>query len=259
MTRVTAENILIATGGRPFKPDIPGADLLITSDEIFDLPEFPKRVVVAGAGYIALEFAGILRGLGAEVTVVYRGHGVLRGFDDDIRAHLLEELQARGIRFVFDTVFERIEKKPDGLHAICRNGAALVADQVLMAAGRRAHTAGIGLERAGVKLGENGAVMVDDYSRTSARHIFAVGDVTDRVNLTPVAIHESMCLIETLFKDNPTRPDHGCIATAVFTQPPVGTRRTDRGRGARAVRRGRHLSHPFPAACAIPSPGAPSG
>ncbi len=221
--RVTAEHILVATGGRPFKPDIPGADLLITSDEVFDLPEFPKRVVIAGAGYIALEFAGILRGLGAEVTVVYRGHGVLRGFDEDVRATVLEELSARGIRFVFDTVFARIEKKPDGLHAICKNGAALVADQVLMAAGRRAHTAGVGLERAGVTLGETGAVMVDDYSRSSARHIFAVGDVTDRVNLTPVAIHESVCLIETLFKDNPTRPDHARIATAVFTQPPVGT------------------------------------
>jgi glutathione reductase (NADPH) len=220
---VTAENILIATGGRPFVPQIPGAEHLITSDEIFDLPEMPRRFVVAGAGYIALEFACILRGLGAEVTVVYRGQGVLRGFDDDVRTAVQEEMEAKGIGFVFNTVFERIDKKADGLHIRLSNGDTLTADQALMAAGREAHTKGLGLEKAGVALDENGAVLVDSFSRTSQSNIFAVGDVTDRVNLTPVAIHESMCLIETLFKDNPTKPDHGDIATAVFTQPPVGT------------------------------------
>lgn len=221
--RVTAENILIATGGRPYMPDIPGAEHMITSDAVFDLLEFPKRVVIAGAGYIALEFAGIFSGLGAEVTVVYRGQGVLRGFDDDIRKTVLEELSAKGIRFVFDTVFERIDKKPDGLHAICKNGTALVADQVLMAAGRRPNTPGLGLEEIGVDLTYTGAVAVDPYLRTNVPNIYAVGDVTHRVNLTPVAIHESMCLIETLFRNNPTSPDHDCVATAVFTQPPVGT------------------------------------
>ncbi len=220
---VTAENILIATGGRPHVPAIPGAEHLITSDEIFDLPELPRRFVVVGAGYIALEFACILHGLGAEVTVVYRGQGVLRGFDDDVRAAVQEEMEAKGIRFVFNAVFEQIDKKADGLHIRLSNGDTLTADQALMAAGRQAHTKGLGAEKAGVTLDKGGAVVVDAFSRTSQKNIFAVGDVTNRVNLTPVAIHESMCLIETLFKDNPTKPDHADIATAVFTQPPVGT------------------------------------
>lgn len=221
--RFTAENILIATGGRPYMPDIPGAEHMITSNEVFDLPRFPKRVVIAGAGYIALEFAGIFHGLGAEVTVVYRGTGLLRGFDDDIRETLLEELSARGIRFVFETVFTRIEKKSDGLHAFCKNGESLVADQILMAAGRRPNTAELGLEAAGVQLDGDGAVVVDDHLRSSVPHVFAVGDSTHRLNLTPVAIHEAMCLIETLFRDNPTPPDHDHVATAVFSQPPVAT------------------------------------
>lgn len=220
---VTAENILIATGGRPFMPDIPGAEHLITSDEIFDLPELPRRFVVVGAGYIALEFACILRGLGAEVTVVYRRQGVLRGFDEDVRAAVQEEMEAKGIRFIFDTTLKQVDKKSDGLHIALSNGDTLVADQALMAAGREPHTRGLGTEKAGVALDDDGAVVVDSYSRTSRENIFAVGDVTDRVNLTPVAIHESMCLIETLFRNNPTRPDHADIATAVFTQPPVGT------------------------------------
>jgi glutathione reductase (NADPH) len=220
--RVTAENILIATGGRPYMQDIPGHELMITSDQIFDLPEFPKRVAIAGAGYIALEFAGILNGLGAEVTVVYRRTGVLRGFDDDVRAAVQEELEAKGIKFVFETVFERIDRKPDGLHVTLRNGDTLVADQVLMAAGRDPSTRGLGCEAAGVALNARGAVVVDEYSRTTKPNICAIGDVTERVNLTPVAIHEAMCLIDTLYRDTPTKPDHADVATAVFTQPPVG-------------------------------------
>jgi glutathione reductase (NADPH) len=195
---------------------------MITSDEVFDLPEFPRRVVIAGAGYIALEFAGILNGLGAEVTVVYRRTGVLRGFDDDVRAAVQEELEAKGITFVFETVFERIDRKPDGLHVRLRNGDTLVADQVLMAAGRDPSTKGLGCEAAGVALNDRGAVVVDEYSRTTKPNIYAIGDVTERVNLTPVAIHEAMCLIDTLFHDTPTKPDHADVATAVFTQPPVG-------------------------------------
>jgi glutathione reductase (NADPH) len=221
--RVTAENILIATGGRPYMHEIPGHELMITSDQIFDLPEFPKRVAIAGAGYIALEFAGILNGLGAEVTVVYRRTGVLRGFDDDVRTAVQEELEAKGITFVFETVFERVDKKPDGLHVRLRNGDTLVADQVLMAAGRDPSTRGLGCEAAGVALNARGAVVVDEYSRTTKPNIYAIGDVTERVNLTPVAIHEAMCLIDTLFRDTPTKPDHANVATAVFTQPPVGT------------------------------------
>ncbi|MQA64280.1 MAG: glutathione-disulfide reductase [Alphaproteobacteria bacterium] len=220
--RVTAENILIATGGRPYMHEIPGHELMITSDQIFDLPEFPKRVAIAGAGYIALEFAGILNGLGAEVTVVYRRTGVLRGFDDDVRTAVQEELEAKGITFVFETVFERIDKKPDGLHVRLRNGDTLVADQVLMAAGRDPSTRGLGCDAAGVALNARGAVVVDEYSRTTKPNICAIGDVTERVNLTPVAIHEAMCLIDTLFHDTRTKPDHADVATAVFTQPPVG-------------------------------------
>jgi glutathione reductase (NADPH) len=221
--RVTAENIVIATGGRPYLQDIPGAEHMITSDEVFDLPEFPKRVVIAGAGYIALEFACIFRGLGSDVTVVYRRTGVLRGFDEDIRKSVQREMEAKGIRFVFEAVFEAVEKKPDGLDVRLSNGTVLEADQVLMAAGRNPNTKGLGLEAAGVELEENGAVRVDAYSRTSQPHIFAIGDCTHRVNLTPVAIHEAICVIDTLFKDTPHARDHEHIATAVFTQPPVGT------------------------------------
>ncbi len=221
--RVTAENIVIATGSRPYMPDIPGAEHMITSDEAFDLPEFPKRVVIAGAGYIALEFACIFRGLGAEVTVVYRRTGVLRGFDEDIRASVQQEMEAKGIRFVFDSIFEAVEKTPDGLHVRLSNGTVLEADQVLMAAGRNPNTKGLGLEAAGVEMEENGAVRVDHFSRTSQPHIFAIGDCTHRVNLTPVAIHEAICVIDTLFKGRPHPRDHEHIATAVFTQPPVGT------------------------------------
>lgn len=220
---ITAENILIATGGRPYMQDIPGYQNMVTSDEVFDLPELPGRVVIAGAGYIALEFAGIFNGLGSDVTVVYRRTGVLRGFDDDVRKAVQEELEAKGIRFVFETVFEEVQSTETGYRVHLANGAVLHADCVLMAAGRRPNTHGLGCEAAGVALAQSGAVKVDAWSRTSQPNIFAVGDVTDRVNLTPVAIHESMCLTETLWKGNPTRPDHADIATAVFTQPPIGT------------------------------------
>jgi glutathione reductase (NADPH) len=220
---LTAENILIATGGRPYVPDIPGAEHLITSDDVFDLAELPSRVVIAGAGYIALEFACILKGLGSDVTVVYRRTGVLRGFDDDVRKAVQEGMETKGIRFVFETVFDKVEKGPDGLAVHLSNGDVHQADQVLMAAGRHPNTAGLGCEKAGVELGDGGAVVVDAHSRSSQPNIFAVGDVTDRVNLTPVAIHEAMCLIDTLYKDTPRAPDHEHIATAVFTQPPVGT------------------------------------
>lgn len=220
---VTAENIIIATGGRPYTPDIPGAEHMITSDEVFDLPEFPKHMVIAGAGYIALEFACIFRGLGSEVTVVYRRTGVLRGFDEDIRKSVQEEMERKGINFVFESTFEEVEKKADGLHVRLSNGSVLQANQVLMAAGRDPNTNGLGLEAAGVELEDNGAVRVDEYSRSSQPHIFAIGDCTHRVNLTPVAIHEAVCVIDTLFKDTPRARDHEKIATAVFTQPPVGT------------------------------------
>jgi glutathione reductase (NADPH) len=220
---ITAENLLIATGGRPYMPDIPGAEYVITSDEVFDLPELPKRVVIAGAGYIALEFACIFKGLGADVTVVYRRTGVLRGFDEDVRKAVQEGMETKGIRFVFETVFEKVEKGPDGLAVHLTNGEVLQADQVLMAAGRNPNTEGLGCGKAGVELGDGGSVVVDAHLRSSQPNIFAVGDVTHRVNLTPVAIHEAMCLIDTLYRETPRSPDHEHIPTAVFTQPPVGT------------------------------------
>jgi glutathione reductase (NADPH) len=155
--------------------------------------------------------------------VVYRLSGVLRGFDEDVCVALEEEMRAKGINFIFEAVIEGVEKHADGLHVRLKTGDTLIADQVLMAAGRQPNTKDLGVQAAGVALADNGAIVVDDYSRTAQPHIFAVGDVTDRVNLTPVAIHEAVCLIETLFKDNPMRPDHADIPTAVFTQPPVGT------------------------------------
>jgi glutathione reductase (NADPH) len=220
---LTAENILISTGGKPYLPPIEGAELAITSNEIFDLPEFPDRLVINGAGYIALEFACIMRGLGADVTVVYRRDKVLRGFDEDVRIAVQSEMLAKGIHFRFDAGIQKIEQVADGLAVTLADGEALAADQVLAATGRVPNTKDIGLEAAGVALEENGAVRVDAYSRTTQPHIFAIGDCTDRVNLTPVAIHEAVCLIDTLYGDAPRAPDHENIATAVFTQPPVGT------------------------------------
>jgi glutathione reductase (NADPH) len=220
---ITAENIIISTGARPFVPDFEGADLVITSNEIFDLPEFPKRLLVMGAGYIALEFACIMRGLGADVHVVYRRDKVLRGFDEDVRDAVHSEMVEKGIAFHFENNIVGIEKTSDGLMVSLSGGEVIAADQVLVATGRVPNTRDLGLEDAGVELKENGAIAVDAYSRTAQPHIFAIGDCTDRVNLTPVAIHEAVCLIETLYGDAPRAPDHENIATAVFTQPPVGT------------------------------------
>jgi glutathione reductase (NADPH) len=220
---VSAENILISTGGKPYLPPIDGAELAITSNEIFDLEEFPKRLVINGAGYIALEFACIMHGLGADVTVVYRRDKVLRGFDEDVRIAVQAEMVEKGIHFRFEAEIEKIAQGADGLAVTLSNGEVLAADQVLAATGRVPNTRDLGLEAAGVVLEENGAVRVDEFSRTTQPHIFAIGDCTDRVNLTPVAIHEAVCLIDTLYGAVPRAPDHENIATAVFTQPPVGT------------------------------------
>lgn len=220
---LTAENILISTGSKPDFPLIDGAELAISSNEVFDLPEFPRRLVINGAGYIALEFACIMRGLGAEVTVVYRRDKVLRGFDEDIRLAVHSEMLAKGIQFRFESQIRKIEKTADGLAVTLAHGEVLAADQVLVATGRVPNTREIGLEAAGLELKENGAVRVDEYSRSTQPHIFAIGDCTDRINLTPVAIHEAVCLIDTLFGAAPRAPDHENVATAVFSQPPVGT------------------------------------
>jgi len=222
---VTAEHILIATGGRP-NPHaaLPGHEHCIFSNEAFDLPELPKSIVIAGGGYIAVEFANVFHGLGVDTTLIYRGKEILQRFDMDLRHRLHEEMSAKGIRIKCHTIFESIERQEDGrLAAMITGGDVLVADQVLLAIGRIPNTEELGLEAAGVKMGPRGEILVDDYSRTNVGNIWAVGDVTDRVQLTPVAIHEAMCFVETAFKDNPTKPDHDTIATAVFSQPEIGT------------------------------------
>lgn len=220
---ITARTILIATGGTPFIPNVKGHEHAISSDDVFLLEDLPQRVLVVGGGYIACEFAGIFNGMGAEVTQFYRGAQILRGFDGEVRGHVAEEMIRKGVNLHVGTDVASIEKKDDGLHVTCTNGSLTVVDEVLYATGRVASTKGMGLEEAGVKLGRKGEVRVDRFSQTSVPSIYAVGDVTDRVNLTPVAIREGMAFVETVFNNNPTAMDHEMIATAVFTQPEVGT------------------------------------
>ncbi|MGP1274275.1 MAG: glutathione-disulfide reductase [Caulobacterales bacterium] len=223
--RITAKTILIATGGRPNVHDgLEGVELAITSDELFHLPSLPRSMLIAGGGYIACEFAQVFARMGVEVTLVYRRDTVLRGFDDDVREFVHEGLKASGVRVITHTVFEKIEENDDGTRTVhLKNGDVCPVDVVVFAIGRDPHTKGLGLEKAGVETGERGVVKVDEYSRTSVPHIYAVGDVTDRVNLTPVAIREAVCFAETAFGGTPTAYDHENIASAVFTQPPVGT------------------------------------
>ena len=221
---VTAEKILIATGNRPTREMgtshvIPGGELCITSNEAFHLEELPKRILIAGGGYIALEFAHIFHGLGSHVSLVYRGDKPLRGFDDDMRDALCDSMQARGLEVLLGCEFTKVEKRGDCLHAETNKGATIECDQIMLAIGRQPNTDMLHVEKAGVELGKKGEVKVDEYSRTSAPHIWAVGDVTDRVQLTPVAIHEAMCFVETAFKNNPTAPDHVHVPSAVFTTP----------------------------------------
>ena len=230
--RVTAKNILIATGGWPVKPAIPGAELGITSNEAFELTDLPKRVLMVGGGYIAVEFAGIFRGLGADVTLSYRGDEILRGFDDDVRKHLRGELEARGIKVLLGHQVAGIERDNGALRVragMRTPGGApggapdLTVDAVMFATGRTPNTANLGLQQAGVKLDDGGAVVVDPYSRTSVENIYAVGDVTDRVQLTPVAIREGNAVAQTLFGARPVSVTHNNIPSAVFSQPPIGT------------------------------------
>ncbi len=221
---VTAEKILIATGGRPnVDSKLPGVEHVITSDEVFDLPDLPKRILIAGGGYIAVEFASIFAGLGSEVTLIYRGDRVLRGFDMSLRDGLMEAMTARGVKLVLCDVFTRIDKTADGLLVITRGGLALTADQILFAIGRSPHTEGLGLEEIGVARNEAGAVIVDAQSRSTVASVFAVGDVTDRVNLTPVAIREGHAFADAQFGDMPSRVDYDNIPSAVFTTPEIGT------------------------------------
>lgn len=220
---VTAGTILIATGGHPVKPSIPGAELMITSNEAFHLKEMPKRIIVIGGGYIACEFAGIFNGFGAKVTQLYRGEQILRGFDHDIRSHLAGELVKSGIDLKVKTDVTKIEKVAGGLLAHLTDGSTMEVDAVMAATGRKPNTDGLGLDAVGVKTDADGAVVVDAYSRSSVENIYAVGDVTNRINLTPVAIREGHAFADTVFGNKPRKADHNDVPAAVFSQPSVGT------------------------------------
>lgn len=220
----TAENILIATGGWPTVPDFPGAEHVITSNEAFYLDTFPERVVVVGGGYIAVEFAGIFAGLGAQTTQLYRGPLFLRGFDDSVREFVKEELPKKGIDLRFDLNVKEIELKGDTRVLHLTDGSTMEADLVLYATGRHPNTNNLGLEAAGVALGARGEIKINDYYQTNVPNIYAIGDVTDRVQLTPVAIEEGMCIANNLFTDKPKRHlNYETIPTAVFCQPNIGT------------------------------------
>jgi glutathione reductase (NADPH) len=220
---VTAERILIATGGHPFIPDIPGRELAITSNEAFHLEELPKKIVIVGAGYIAIEFAGIFHGLGVEVEVLYRGGEILRGFDHDLRHALTAIMRAQGIAITCNTEPAAIEKSGGRLSVITTREGRIACDAVMFATGRRPNTVGLGLQKLDVKCGWNGRVMVNDYYQSSVPSIYAVGDVTDRVNLTPVAIRDGIAFIEANYKNNPKPVDLAYLPTAVFSQPEIGT------------------------------------
>jgi len=221
--RVTAEKILIATGGKPHLHDLPGRDLCISSNEVFDLPKLPKSIVIVGGGYIAVEFANVFHGLGVQTTLVYRGDMILRHFDGDLRRLLQEDMEAKGIRILCNTNVTQVAEAAGHLEVTLDSGTSFATDKVLLATGRVPDTSGLGLEAAKVKTDKAGAVIVDDYMRTSVAHIWAVGDVINRVQLTPVAIHEAMCFLKTAFENTPTKPDHHLIPTAVFSQPEIGT------------------------------------
>ena len=219
---VTAKYILIATGAWPVVPHVPGAELGITSNEVFYLDEFPKRVVIAGAGYIANEFAGIFHALGSKVTVVNRSDQILRGYDEQIRDRLFQISTQKGIEFIFNASFEKVEKQDDGsLSVHFKNHEKCDTDLLLYAIGRSPKIEGLGLDRVGVEVNEKGAIVVDEDNRSSVPSIYAVGDVTDRIQLTPVAIREGQAFADTLFGNKPHRVDYDMVPNAVFSNPPM--------------------------------------
>ncbi len=220
--RVTAKYVVIATGGRASTPDVPGRELLKTSDDMFALNELPKRVVVLGGGYIGAEFASIFRGFGSDVTLVQKEGRLLLGFDEEVVDFVHEQLEANGIKVLMDCGITQVARTARGQCATLNSGAKLETDLVLAAVGRTPNSDGLGLEHVGVKRDDEGAIEVDEYSRTSAEHVYAIGDVTDRVNLTPVAIAEGIAVARTLFGDKPTMPDHDNVPSAVFCEPNVG-------------------------------------
>ncbi len=221
--RLTAEKILIGTGGWPVVPDFPGKEHVITSNEALDLPTRPKRIVIVGGGYIAVEFAGIFNALGSEVTIIIRRGALLRGFDLDVRTELADELAKKGIKIHRDCTVRSVEKTAKGYSISFDMAEEMETDCVMYATGRAPATKNLGLEQAGVKTRDNGAVIVDDHNRSSVENIYALGDVTDRINLTPVAINEGRAFAETHYNKNPITMDYTNIASAVFSQPPVAT------------------------------------
>jgi glutathione reductase (NADPH) len=222
---VTAKYVLIATGGAPnHGAAIPGIEHVISSNEVFDLPELPKRIVIQGGGYIALEFAGIFAGFGSAVTVIYRGDNILRGFDKDVRTHVRAEMEKRGITILTGCTVMKVDKHGKEFTTHRSNGASIASDQVMFAIGRHPAVANLGLEKAGVAIDpKNGGIQVDAWSKTSVDNIYAIGDVTHRINLTPVAIREGHAFADTVFGKRPVQVDHATIPTAVFSQPEVGT------------------------------------
>ena len=224
---LTAETLLVATGGWPKMPDIPGIEHVITSNEALDLPELPDRIAIIGGGYIAVEFAGIFNSLGAQVTEIIRASQILRGFDDDVRGVLAEEMEKKGIDIRRETEVEEIAKdvKGDGggFSLKLKDGGTIEADLVMYATGRAPNTRGMGLEESGVELDEKSAVCVDEFSRSSVENIYAIGDVTERMNLTPVAIAEAEAMVRTAFGGKPMAVDYSGVPSAVFSQPPIGT------------------------------------
>ena len=223
--RVTAKYILIATGGRPnHGPEIPGIEHVISSDEAFHLTEMPRRIVIQGGGYIALEFAGIFKGYGADVTVIYRGDNILRGFDEDVRKHVRSEMEKQGINIITGCTITEINQHGKEFTTHLSSGSSIASDKVMFAIGRHPNVANLGLENAGVAINpKNGGIAVDAWSKTSTPNIYAIGDVTHRINLTPVAIREGHAFADTVFGKRAVQVDHSTIPTAVFSQPEVGT------------------------------------
>jgi len=221
---VRARYVLVATGGAPnHGPIIPGVEYVISSNEAFHLRELPKRIVIQGGGYIALEFACIFAGYGSDVTVIYRGENILRGFDDDVRTHVRAELEREGITILTGNTITKVDKHAEGYTSHLSNGSSIASEQVMFAIGRHPNVANLGLEKAGVSINpSNGGIAVDGWSRSSVPHIYAIGDVTHRHNLTPVAIREGHAFADTVFGKHPVQVDHSNIPTAVFSQPEVG-------------------------------------
>ena len=220
---VSAKYILVATGSHPAIPEVPGKEHLISSNECFQLEALPDSIVIIGAGYIGMEFASIFAGLGVAVTVLYRGEQILRDFDMDLRDGLAEAMRDHGVDLRMDTNVASIERDDSGYRVALKEGGTISAALIMAATGRTPNTAGLGLQKAGVELGWNGHVVVDAYSKSSVDSIYAVGDVTDRVNLTPVAIREGTAFVETVFENKPTAMNYDFIPTAVFSEPEIGT------------------------------------